>query len=113
MGYFKVDSVRMVSEREDIWRVIGQFDKSRMLEIDIFWFSQYSTMGPLAILTPKLSETQAETNFKVLGWFNIGPQSIRRDKEGRDTFSDLDDTLTGTREQAYEPPCLMNLSSLP
>ena len=66
-----------------------------MLEIDIFWFSQYSAMGPLeAILTPKRSQTQAETHFKVfLVWFYIGPQSIMWAEVGRDTFSDLDDTL--------------------
>ena len=63
--------------KEDIWRGFGQFEKSRMLEIDIFWFSQYSAMGPLeAILTPKRSQTQAETHFKVfLVRFYIGPQN--------------------------------------
>ena len=52
-------------------------------------------MGPLeAILTPKRSQTQAETHFKVfLVRFYIGPQSIMRAEVGRDTFSDLDDTL--------------------
>ena len=93
-GYFKADSVRIVKRRY-VTVFFRQFEKSRMSEIDIFWFSQYSTMGPLeAILTPKRSQTQAEPHCKVfLVWFYIGPQSIMRAEVGRDTFSDLDDTL--------------------
>ena len=80
-----------------------------MLEIDIFWFSQYSAMEPLeAILTPKRSQTQAETYFKVfLVWFYIGPQSIMRAEVGRDTFSDLDDTLLSIQGQDFWKSCII------
>ena len=52
-------------------------------------------MGPLgAILTPKLSETQAETTFKMfLVWFYIGTQKISCSPVLLGTFRDLDDTL--------------------
>ena len=68
-GYSKVDSVRIV--KEDIWRVFGQFEKSRISEIGIFWFSQYSTMGPLeVILTLWTSESPEFFLLKMfLGWF--------------------------------------------